>query len=378
MKIAFCLLNYFPYGGLQRDFMRIAKECVRRGHEVHVFTAHWEGEDEADFHIHVLPVCGHTNHTRARSFSEQVGLATAGGDFALVVGFNKMPHLDLYYAADVCYEARIKSSRGRLYRWLPRYRAWRALEEAVFASGGKTGILLLSPLQQTEYSACYGTEAGRFQLLPPGISRDRLAPANAAEIRAAKRQELGLVDHDRMLLMIGSGYQTKGVDRAITGLAALPESVQSRSHLYVVGKGDATPYQHQATKLGIEERVHIIGPSDDVPALLLAADLLLQPSYHENTGTVILEALAAGLPVLTTHACGYAHYVVEARAGLVLPAQFNQSMWNVELEHLLDPGTGLRRFGENGFKFAASADIYSLPERAVDLIEQRAKQHVLS
>lgn len=373
MKIAFCLFNYFPYGGLQRDFLRIAKECVRRGHEVHVFTTRWDGAAEADLQVHVLPVRGYTNHARARSFSEQSGLATQDGRFALVVGFNKMPHLDLYYAADVCYEARIKAARSSLYRFLPRYRTWRALEDAVFARGGKTGVMLISPLQQAEYAACYGTEADRFQLLPPGISRDRLAPENAAEIRAAKRRELGMSDQNQILLMVGSGYQTKGLDRAIASLAALP----ARCHLFVVGKGDARPFLRQAKKYGVRDRVHILGPRDDVPAFLLAADLLLHPSYHENTGTVLLEALAAGLPVFTTQVCGYAGYILQAQAGVVLPAEFNQDLWNRELEHLLDSNMELRRLGENGIEFAKSADIYSLPERAADIIEQRA-QHVLS
>lgn len=373
MKIAFCLLNYFPFGGLQRDFMRIAKECVRRGHEVHVFTTRWEGEAEADFHLHVLPVSGHTNHTRARSFADQAGLATAGGEYALVVGFNKMPHLDLYYAADVCYEARIQAARGKLYRLLPRYRAWRALEEAVFARGGKTGVMLISPAQQAEYARCYGTESRRFYLLPPGISRDRLAPANAADIRAEKRRELGLHEGDQMLLMVGSGYQTKGLDRAIAGLAALPDDVRKRCHLFVVGKGEARPYQRLARKHQLAPRVHILGPRDDVPSFLLSADLLLHPSYHENTGTVLLEALAAGLPVFTTKVCGYADYVLQAQAGVVLPAAFNQDLWNGELVHLLDSGMELRRLGENGMEFAKTADIYSLPERAADIIEQRAK-----
>ena len=69
-----------------------------------------------------------------------------------------------------------------------------------------------------------------------------------------------------------------------------------------------------------------------MPAFLLAADLLLHPAYHENTGTILLEALVSGLPILTTDVCGYAHYVQEAKAGCVLTSPFQQTNGIVHLK----------------------------------------------
>lgn len=377
MKIIFCLFNYFPFGGLQRDFMRIAKECQKRGLEIEVYTTKWEGEKDPALPIHIVPITGITNHRRARAFAHEMSKILLNKENYVVVGFNKMPGLDIYYAADVCYQARILATRGWLYRLLPRYRQWLALEEAVFKAGQSTDILLISPQQQAAFSECYGTESERFHLLPPGISRDRLAPTDAALIRRAIREQLGLTANQPMLLMVGSGYQTKGLDRTILGLAALPKELRLKTNLYVIGKGDATPFLALAKKHKVSANVHILGARDDVPNYLLAADLLLQPSYHENTGTVILEALAAGLPVLTTAVCGYAHYVSEAKAGVVLPAEFQQASWNAALQQLLT-STNLAELSANGLAFAKIADIYSMPERVVDIIEQKVKQRVLS
>ena len=115
-------------------------------------------------------------------------------------------------------------------------------------------------------------------------------------------------------------------------------------------------------------QVKFLGGRHDVPHFLLAADLLFHPAYHENTGTVLLEALASGLPVLTTESCGYAHYVIEANAGIVLPAPFRQSDCDLGLFEML---SSLERssWKSNALSFADRADIYSLPERAVDFIE---------
>lgn len=377
MTIIFCLFNYFPFGGLQRDFMRIAKACQQRGYEVEVYTTKWEGAKDPTLAIHVVPISGITNHARARSFAQQMHNLLLNRENHIVVGFNKMPGLDIYYAADVCYQERIATTRGWWYRLLPRYKQWLALEESVFKAGQATDILLISAKQQAAFTACYGTESERFHLLPPGISRDRMATTEAKLIRSAIREQLDLAANQFMLLMVGSGYQTKGLDRAILGLAALPDELRTHTHLYVIGKGDAAPFLALAKQHAVSANVHILGARDDVPHYLQAADLLLQPSYHENTGTVILEALAAGLPVLTTAVCGYAHYVVEAKAGVVLPEAFQQASWNAALQQLLT-SDNLPELSANGLAFANIADIYSMPERAVDIIEKKVKQRVLS
>ena len=69
----------------------------------------------------------------------------------------------------------------------------------------------------------YGTPAERFHLLPPGISPDRRAPLNAEQIRADFRNEFGLTEDDLLLVQIGSGFKTKGLDRSLRALANLPE-----------------------------------------------------------------------------------------------------------------------------------------------------------
>ena len=377
LKIVFSLFKYFPFGGLQRDFLRIAKECQRRGHEVHVYTTLWDGPIDQSLNINILRAKGLTNHARARSFSDQFRQILAGSQYDLVVGFNKMPHLDLYYAADVCYQARIRASRSWLYRLTPRYHTWLELEQSIFQPDSKTEIMLISPLQQEAYQACYATQTERFHLLPPGITPDRLVEHGSTAIRACMRAQLGVKDDERMLLMVGSGYKTKGLDRAIRSLAALSPALKARSRLFVAGQGDATPFIKLARRLGVEQQLVILGARSDVPQLLLAADLLLHPSYHENTGTAILEALAAGLPVLTTAVCGYAHYVTDASAGVVLPAKFDQQKWDQELEKMLSSAE-LNAMGISGTEFAKVADIYSMPERAADLIEQQAKARVIS
>jgi UDP-glucose:(heptosyl)LPS alpha-1,3-glucosyltransferase len=285
-----------------------------------------------------------------------------------VIGFNKMPGLDVYFAADPCYEEKARTLRNPLYRLSGRYRHFAGYERAVFAPESRTEILMISQLQQPFFEKHYGTPVQRFHLLPPGISPDRRAPANAAEIRAEFRQEFGLSDDDLLLLQVGSGFKTKGLDRSLKALAGLPEPVRSRTRLIVIGQDEPTFFRHQAGALGIADRVSILQGRDDIPRFLLGADVLIHPAYNENTGTVLLEALVAGLPVLATAVCGYAHYIEEAGAGLVVPEPFDLAQLTGMLSRMLADKEARRTWQANALAFAETADIYSNAERAADLI----------
>ncbi|MGM0655260.1 MAG: glycosyltransferase family 1 protein, partial [Thermodesulfobacteriota bacterium] len=131
LKLAFCLFKYFPFGGLQVNFINIAKACMNRGHKVVAYTISWEGERPEGLEIIRLPVSGVTNHRRYKSFSKLLHDRIRGANYDVLVGFNKMPGLDVYYGADVSYAAKMME-RSRLHRYTPRYRTLMALERAVF------------------------------------------------------------------------------------------------------------------------------------------------------------------------------------------------------------------------------------------------------
>jgi UDP-glucose:(heptosyl)LPS alpha-1,3-glucosyltransferase len=124
--------------------------------------------------------------------------------------------------------------------------------------------------------------------------------------------------------------------------------------------------------LNISDKVTFFSGRDDIPRFLQGSDILLHPSYAENTGGVILEAMAAGLPSIVTDVCGYAHYVKEARAGILLGSPYLQKTFNDSLEKiLLADKLELRK---NGINFSKTADIYDMPLKAADIIDQIIKE----
>jgi UDP-glucose:(heptosyl)LPS alpha-1,3-glucosyltransferase len=368
MQLAFVLYKYFPFGGLQRDFMRIARVCQERGHHIRVYTLIWEGDVPEGFEVLMVPVIALSNHRRNEKFTAWVQNDLAARPVDRVVGFNKMPGLDVYYAADPCFEDKAQTLRHPLYRYWARYRHFSEYEKAVFAPERGTEILMISEVQKPLFMKHYRTPEDRFHLLPPGIAPDRRAPPDAAAQRAAFRAEFGLAADDVLLLQVGSGFKTKGLDRSIAALASLPDDLRKCTRLMVIGQDDARAFQSQARSAGVSDQVDFLGGRDDVPRFLLGADLLVHPAYNENTGTVLLEALVAGLPVVVTDVCGYAHYIEEADCGRVVPTPFQQHTLNATVRQILEDKEVRLRWRENALAFAARADLYSLPQRAADVI----------
>ncbi len=371
MQLAFLINNFYPFGGLEKNFLRIVHACLEKGHKIKIFTMSWEGEQPPGMEIELLPVKGLTNHGRAQSFVRLLSAVLENSNFDLIIGFNRMPGLDLYYAADVCYVIDINRRRGPLSKLTRRYHVYAEFERAVFGRNSSTHIMYLSEVEMENYISIYNTPKERFHYLPPGIDKERIRAAINPETRIRKRKELGLQEQDLMLLAIGSDFKRKGLSRSIVAIAALPEDVRKRTHLYIIGKGEMKKYQRQAKRAELEAHVHFLGVRKDVPFFLAAADILLHPAVTENTGNVILEAMVAGLPVLTTAICGYSFHVKRADAGYVVMEPFQQHEMNRRLRQMIDSPL-LKKWGMNGYIYADKEDFYTRPLAAVKIIESLA------
>lgn len=370
MKIAFCLHKYFPYGGQQRDFRRIALACQQRGHQIVVYTFEWQGEICPGFDIVLVPKQGRSNHHRNHNFSQWVRHHRQQHPVDLLVGFNKMPGLDVYFAADVCYAEKTAREKGWLYKLTPRYRSYIQAESAVFAPSATTEILALTTQQISQFSAHYHTPPGRFHLLAPGIDRPEDTLDRREEFRTQTREKLGI--KDLLLLQVGSDFRRKGVARSLAALAALPEEVKTRIQFWIVGADKPDAFQKLARQYGIAHQVFFDKGRDDIPQLMAAADLLLHPAHQEAAGIVLIEALAAALPVICTEVCGYAPYLAQAKSCMLLTEPYSQQQFNQALADTLQQPERLQQWSEAAKAYCQQHDLYRLPEQAADIIEKRA------
>lgn len=365
MELALALYRFTPFGGLERNCLELARAACGRGHRVTVYTRSWEGERPAGIEIHELPVRAWTNAGRDRAFADGLAVELARGGHDVVVGFNRLPGLDVFYAADPC----IAATQGRppgLARANRRQRA--AWERALAAPGVGTELLLLCERERERYREHHGTEAERLHVLPPGLRAEFLAegPESAPELRA----ELGLPPEALVVLALGSDFARKGLDRTLEALAELPRELGERTRLLVVGAGRPARFRRRARALGLDGRVRFAGGRADVLGCYRAADLLVHPAREENTGTVLLEALSQGVPVVCSSACGFAPEVAGARAGRVLESPFDVHELARTCAELLGDDELRRELGERGRAAARAFPMERRTDLALDVIER--------
>ncbi len=190
--LVFVLFRYFAYGGLQRDLMRIANEAFARGYDILIYCTAWEGELPENFQVVIIDAPGVSNHSRYLSFSQRMHDDARWRQPAAIIGFNRMPGLDVYYAADSCFEHKAQQLRTPMYRRTERYRVMSEFERAVFGPESKTDIMLIAQSQREQFQHYYHTADERLTMLPPGVSKDRARGDDWQLQRETVRQEFGI------------------------------------------------------------------------------------------------------------------------------------------------------------------------------------------
>jgi UDP-glucose:(heptosyl)LPS alpha-1,3-glucosyltransferase len=369
MHLSFLIYSYFPFGGLQRDFLRVAKECLSRGHNITVYTLSWDGVIPDGINVILAPVTTRNRIKRNQAYTEWVRTVLSQRDDSLVIGFNKMPFLDIYFAADPCFMEKATEQRGFYYKFTARYKHFKEYEESVFAASQRTEVLTLSPLQRTAFEKYYPDCTPRLHQVPPGISIDRKVNIIDKKIGIQLRSDLGLATTTKLLLQVGSGFRVKGVDRSLRAMAALPKPQLENCHYLLIGQDNPDRYLRLAKKLGIAEQCTVLGGRDDIPKFLATADLLLHPAYSESAGYMLLEATIAGLPVLTTSTCGYAFHIEQAKSGLVCSGPFEQSQLNSYLTKML-ANLDIADWSKNGLEYGRQDELYSQAAAVADFFEE--------
>ncbi len=341
MKFAFTIFKYFPYGGVQRDMLRIAQDCLALGHEVTIFTGQWQGLKPDNLKVVICDSMGWLNHQKHENLIQNIQQEINASHMDLIVGFNRMAGLDVYFAADSCFVAKAHEERPWWYRYTPRFKWFQRVEDAIFNMNGQCHILTLTKVAQSLFQRWYHTPDSRFHLIPPFLSQQRFGMSSDVDVdkrqalRLEMRANFGFNVEDQVLLLVGSGFKTKGADRAVLAVYALPDALRQQVKLLIIGQDSAQHLNKQIAELGLDAQVKVLDGRDDIPQLMQASDVLIHPARRELAGHVLLEAMACGLPVITTDQCGYASHIEQAQAGVVLKSPFSQDDLNVALLNLL-------------------------------------------
>lgn len=307
MKIA--LVSYTwseTRGGVERYVFDLARGLVKRGHEVHVWSRRREGETPG-VEFHDVPGVS-IGHLKYNAFARDVARAVSLDDYDCVHGFGRAFTQDLLRVGGGCHEEYLRQTKGRepgplWFLFHPKDRALIRLEKEVFAKRCWRRLVCISRRVAEEVHRVHGVPLEECQVIHNGTDVEKFHPRN----RVAS-------DGQVRLLFAGSGFERKGLEQALEALAR----VKGGWRLRVVGRGDAAPYKARAERLGIAGRVEFAGPQSDMPAEYGRADVLLFPTLYDAFGTVTLEAMATGIPVVVSRQAGASEVVTHGVDGIIV------------------------------------------------------------
>jgi UDP-glucose:(heptosyl)LPS alpha-1,3-glucosyltransferase len=321
VRIALVRQRYARSGGAERYVGQLAAGLTAAGHEVHVYAHRWTVVPPG-VTLHRVPVLPAPAFLRVLSFAWAAHWMTRRDAFDLVHSFDRTIRPDIYRAGDGCHQAwldrrqaveggprrcpeRLKPLHGSLL-WLERH----------LFGGGCQRIVVNSRMVQEEILRYYGTPPAAIRLIYTGVDLDRFRPAPSRAVRGALRTELGAGPDDPVVLFAGSGFERKGLRFLLDAVGRIRGSGGLR--VWVLGKGDLRRPRSQVARLGIADRVHFAGSVADPERWMAAADLFALPSIYDPFSNACLEAMASGLPVITTTANGIAEIVQEGCTGAVI------------------------------------------------------------
>lgn len=236
-------------------------------------------------------------------------------------------------------------------RMLLRHQVLLRLERDYFTNQSPRAVLCTSWREIEDLVRLYDVSRDILHVMPNGYDPSAFNVNRRAELRASMRASVDASDDDIVLLLVANEWHRKGLGTLLEAVAAVGDR---RLRIDLVGRNAPDDYLRVAARLGLSDRLRWHGPSSDVARFHAAADVFVLPTTYEPFGIVIIEAMASGLPVITSRLAGAADAIKHRRNGTLLDDPRDAGALTAELAWLLDPAARER----TGAAAAASVDDY--------------------
>ena len=321
-------------GGAETYVGDLCRRLVSAGHRVDLYANSWAADalpDEVRT-VHV-PAEGSNRWSRLWNFAVNSEGALREGSFDCSVGFINTWHHDVIipqggvHPASLDHNARRipQGWRRALYlgskRAQPKHWLYRSIEQRQYDPGRRARVVAVSGFVRRHLEAYYGVPRERIRVIPNAIDADRLRVDDPNATRGAFRAAHGLGAGDLVALFVAHNFRLKGLEPLLRALGIrLERSPDARPvHLVVCGGGRSGPFRRMIEASGLSGSVRILGYTPDIRSAFHGSDFFVLPSYYDPCSLVVFEALACGLPVITTACNGAGEVIGQGSEGFVIP-----------------------------------------------------------
>jgi UDP-glucose:(heptosyl)LPS alpha-1,3-glucosyltransferase len=329
MDIAFCYEKVVPArGGCETYISDLARRLARDGHAVHIYARDWDAAAlPPATHFHRIDPPKGPRFLRPWRFAAACEKALANHRHDVTIGFDKTWGQDVLYPQGGLHAATVAHNRIKyadaitrlgagLAKWFdPATWSFSLLERKQYLGRYRPVIVVNSRMVRGHFEQFYGVPADRTRIVPNAIDPTRFHADDRPRRRHAERDAWGIAPDASVGLFVGMNYRLKGLAPLIRSLVMVPK--EKKLTVAVVGHRDYAEYAKLAESLGVADRVRFLGFRADPKDAYFASDFLIHPTFYDPCSLVVLEALACGLPVVTTRFNG-AGELIDNTAGLII------------------------------------------------------------
>jgi UDP-glucose:(heptosyl)LPS alpha-1,3-glucosyltransferase len=331
LKIAIVLEWFLPFRGGESYLVWLADELSRRGHEVHVFAIKGEKDPTASYQVHLIPVLGYPRSLRMFSFLLNSARIIQADSFDIVHGVGGTLAMNVFNPHGGVEQAYLRqefrSISNRFYylwRFVRQYLSlahyltlW--IQRRQYLSPRVKKIIAISQMIKRDITQYYGPLAEKVVVVFNSVDLDRFHPRNRDFYRAGKRSSLHIPPHAIVLLFVGNNYRLKGLEPLMAAMGLLRKRFPNQPFcLLVAGRGQVARYRRKARRLDVSDLVLFLGSVREIEQYYAASDIYVHPTFYDSCSLTVLEALASGLPVVTTWSNGAADAIVSEEGGRVI------------------------------------------------------------
>ena len=340
-RVALVRSRYDPAGGAERFVQNAIAALKGEGVSLTIVTRHWPDHDGTAIVVDPFHI---GSWWRDSGFASAVCAELSRRRFDLVQSHERITCCDVYRAGDgvhaewLAQRSRAQSEMAaRLMRLNPHHRYLLAAERALYTSSRLRAVICNSEMVRKEIASRFGTPAEKLELIRNSVDSSHFNPGLRGEMRQSVRGQLSIPGDANVVLHVGSGFERKGVASLLRAVAKAP----SKPWAIVVGRDKRQArYTDLARALGIDSRVRFVGSVSDVRPYHSASDSFALATLYDPFPNAAIEAMACGLPVVTTPKCGASEVIVEGETGFVRDA-LDTGAIAAALE-ILDPATAAR------------------------------------
>ncbi|MBF0627903.1 MAG: glycosyltransferase family 4 protein [Magnetococcales bacterium] len=340
LSLALIRQRYTPFGGAERFLERAMSALQAQGVAITLIARRWEGEEgQGIARVRCDP--WHLGRWwRDAAFARCVQRLLTPRRYDLVQSHERIPGCDLYRAGDgvhaewLAQRGRAQGAIGRgLMALNPYHRHVLAMERRLFEHPGLKAVICNSRMVRDEILGRFRIAPDKLKVIYSGVDLERFHPDQKMRHRAVMRAQWGMTEDELLFLFVGSGFRRKGLPALLTALSGM----RHPARLVVVGRDkEQNRMRSLARHLGIAARVMFVGGCREVIPYYAAADAVVLPTLYDPFPNVALEAMAMGLPLVTSLKCGAVDWIRHGENGLLADALDREAL-TCNLERLEDP-----------------------------------------